>query len=67
LFFNTGTLEAIAEKLNVSFYELFDFEEVKTTNSLITVLIREIANLDNQTLKYVLESTKRFTKFLKNK
>jgi transcriptional regulator with XRE-family HTH domain len=61
-----NTLEAIAEKLNVSFYELFDFEEIKTTNSLMTSLMREIANLDDKTLKFLLESVKRFTKLLKD-
>lgn len=59
------TLEKLQCSLNESYYELFDFEEVQTSNSLTKSIIRELDGLDNKYLKYILNTIKEFKKVFK--
>lgn len=58
-------LEKISEKLDVSYYELFDFSEKTTHSGLISALINEVSNLNDKTLKYIIDFVKKLKKFIK--
>ncbi|MBP3923814.1 helix-turn-helix transcriptional regulator [bacterium] len=58
------TLEKISEKLNINYYELFDFEEIETKNSIEKAIIKEINKLDEKTLKFILNFIKDISKFI---
>ncbi len=59
------TIEKIAKNLDISYCELFDFQEVQNSNTLIAGILHELHNFDTNELKYILSSLRRFAKFLK--
>ncbi|HIT91386.1 MAG TPA: helix-turn-helix transcriptional regulator [Candidatus Stercorousia faecigallinarum] len=61
------TLEKIHQNLNISYYEMFDFEQTHNKNSFITELIRELDGADEKSLKYLVAVNRELIKFLKNK
>lgn len=61
------TLEKIHQNLNISYYEMFDFEQTHTKNSFIAELIRELDGADEKSLKYLVSVNRELIKFLKNK
>ncbi len=60
-----ATIEKFAEKLDISYSELFDFQELQTPSSLISSILHELNNFQVNELKYILSSLRRFSKFLK--
>jgi len=60
-----STLEKIAEKLDISYCELFDFKELQTENTLISSITHELHNFNLSELKYILSFIRQFLKFLK--
>ena len=61
------TLEKIHQNLNISYYEMFDFEQTHNKNSFIAELIRELDGADEKSLKYLVAVNRELIKFLKNK
>lgn len=59
------TLEKIHQNLNVSYYELFDFDETHSMSSIITELQRELEGVDTKTLKHIISINKELISFLK--
>ena len=57
-------LELFAEKLEVSYYELHDFEKVNTEKSLTNSILREIEGLNKKDLEFILKYIKDFKKFI---
>lgn len=58
------TLEKISENLKINYYELFDFEKMQSQPSLIKSIIKELNELDDKSLKFVLKNIKDFKKFI---
>ncbi len=61
------TLERIASKLDVSYYELFDFEQNKTDEQLIKSIEKELNKFESKYLKLILNILKLFADFVLNK
>ncbi len=58
-------IENIKNGLDISYYELFDFEETHTSNSIEKSIIRELNGLELDTQKYILKSIKDLKELLK--
>lgn len=60
-----ATIEKFVEKLDISYAELFDFQEFQTPSTLISSILHELHTFEVHELKYILSFLRRFSKFLK--
>ncbi len=60
-------LERIAKALDVNYYELFDFEELQTENSLIKAIVKELEGTNKKFLQHILNTIIELKKFLRIK
>jgi len=60
------TIDKIASSLGINYYELFDFEELETQNTIEKAIIKEINKLDEKTLKFILKFIKDISKLIDN-
>lgn len=62
-----NTLEKMVKALDVNYYELFDFEELQTENSLIKAIVKELEGTNKKFLQHILNTIIELKKFLRIK
>lgn len=60
-------IERIATELKINYYELFDFEETQTENSLIKAIVKELEGTNKKFLQHILNTIIELKKFLRIK
>ncbi len=58
-------LEKIIDVFNISYIELFDFEEIEAKNNTVKSITKELNELDDKELRFILKYIKDFKKFIK--
>ncbi len=59
------TLEKITDVFDINYIELFDFEEVESKNNIVKSIVKELNELDDKELRFILKNIKDFKKFIK--
>lgn len=59
------TLEKMSKNLEINYYELFDFDKMQSQTSLIKSITKELNELDDKELRFILKYIKDFKKFIK--